>query len=126
MSRILIVEDNPANRRLSTVLLRSAGFETEAAADAEEAEAAIQAHLPDLILMDLGLPGRDGYALARDLRARAETRAIPILAVSAFAMRSDERRALEAGCAAFLSKPIDRLTLLGQVRSLLASGGGIA
>jgi CheY-like chemotaxis protein len=124
MKRILIVEDNPANRRLSTVLLQSAGYETEAAADADEAETAIRTRPPDLILMDLGLPGRDGYTLTRELRSRSETRAIPILAVSAFAMRSDEQRALDAGCSAYLSKPIDRLSLLGQVRSLLAPEGG--
>jgi CheY-like chemotaxis protein len=124
MTRILIVEDNPANRRLASVLLRSAGFETEVAVDADEAEASIRSEPPDLILLDLGLPGRDGYTLTRDLRSRPETEAIPILAVSAFAMRSDEQRALDTGCSAYLSKPIDRLALLGTVRSLLANDGG--
>jgi CheY-like chemotaxis protein len=124
MTRILIVEDNPANRRLANVVLRSAGFDTSAAGDADEAEASIRADPPDLILMDLGLPGRDGYALTRELRSHAETRAIPILAVSAFAMRADEQRALEAGCSAYLSKPIDRLALVAQVRSLLDTPGG--
>ncbi len=123
MTRVLIVEDNAANRRLASVLLGSAGFETDAAADADEAEAAIRSHSPDLILVDLGLPGRDGYTLVRALRSRAETRAIPILAVSAFAMKSDEEKALDAGCSGYLSKPIDRLALLGQVRSLLTSRG---
>jgi CheY-like chemotaxis protein len=119
MARILIVEDNPLNLKLASVILRAAGHLTEGAADAEEAERAIARQVPDLILMDLGLPGRDGYVFTRELRQRAETRDVPILAVTSFAMKGDRSKALDAGCSAYLTKPIDRLQLLHRVRALL-------
>jgi CheY-like chemotaxis protein len=123
MARILIVEDNPLNLKLATVILRSAGHATEGAADAEEAERAIARGVPDLILMDLGLPGRDGYVFTRELRQRSETRDVPILAVTSFAMKGDQTKALDAGCSAYLTKPIDRLQLLDRVRTLLQGPG---
>ena len=119
MSQILIVEDNPTNLKLATVMLSSAGYETRGAADADEAEQAIAEQLPDLILMDLGLPGKDGYELTRELRARPPTREIPILAVTSFAMKGDRIKAMDAGCTAYLTKPINRRTLLDQVETLL-------
>jgi two-component system cell cycle response regulator DivK len=116
---ILIVEDNPMNLRLATVILKTAGFETRGVGDAEEAEAAIHEKVPDLILMDLGLPGRDGYELTRELRGRPETRNVPILAVTSFAMKGDEMKAFAAGCSGYLRKPIDRPSLLREVTNLL-------
>ncbi|MCI4366740.1 MAG: response regulator [Thermoplasmata archaeon] len=119
MTQILIVEDNPMNLRLAKVILKAAGYETRGAGDAEEAEAAIREQVPDLILMDLGLPGRDGYELTRDLRSRPATRSVPILAVTSFAMKGDELKALDAGCSGYLRKPIDRPALLKEVTTLL-------
>lgn len=117
--RVLIVEDNPLNLKLASVILRSAGLETVGAGDAEEGARAIAERIPDLILMDLGLPGKDGYEFTRELRARPETRHVPILAVTSFAMKGDRAKAMEAGCNGHLTKPIDRTELLAQVRRLL-------
>ena len=119
MAHILIVEDNPLNLKLASVILRSDGHQTEGAADADEAEEILQARTPDLILMDLGLPGRDGYEFTRELRDRPATRDVPILAVTSFAMKGDRTKALDAGCSGYLTKPIDRPSLLRQVRALL-------
>jgi two-component system cell cycle response regulator len=116
---ILIVEDNPTNLKLASVVLAAAGYSTRGAADAEEAAEAIAKKVPDLILMDLGLPGKDGYEFTRELRGRVETESVPILAVTSFAMKGDRVKALEAGCSAYLTKPINRQALLEQVDSLL-------
>jgi CheY-like chemotaxis protein len=120
MTRILIVEDNPQNLKLAKVLLESAGYSTIGAPDAEAAEASIRSQPPDLILMDLGLPGKDGYQLTRELKAGDATHDIPILAVTSFAMKGDRIKALDAGCSGYLTKPVDRVALLATVRELLA------
>lgn len=120
MARILVVEDNPQNLKLASLLLRADGHEVRGALDAREAERLLAQGVPDLILMDLGLPGRDGYSLTRDLRGRPDTSTVPILAVTSFAMKGDRARALEAGCTDYLTKPIDRLTLLARVRTLVS------
>jgi CheY-like chemotaxis protein len=123
MARILVVEDNPQNLKLATVILQSAGHTVVPAADSVEAERAIQERVPDLIVMDVALPGKDGYALTRELRARAETSALPIVALSAFAMPGDAEKALDAGCTEYLTKPIRRAALLERVTVLLGSTG---
>ena len=119
MARILLVEDNPQNMKLASVILRKAGYEVIAAVDSDEAESSIEAQLPDLILMDLGLPGKDGYTLTRELKRRPRTAGVPILAVTSYAMKGDEAKARDAGCSGYLAKPIDRLELLRTVRSLV-------
>jgi CheY-like chemotaxis protein len=119
MAHILIVEDNPLNLKLATVILKGAGYDVATAMDAGEAEESIRDQLPDLILMDLGLPGKDGYALTREIRGRASTGHVPVLAVTSFAMKGDEEKAREAGCSGYLTKPIHREELLRQVRALL-------
>lgn len=119
MAHILLVEDNPVNARLAAVILRSAGHSVEPVADAEGARRSLEVHLPDLILMDLGLPGVDGFALTREIRRREETSRIPVLAVTSFAMKGDERRAREAGCNGYVTKPINRLEMLAEVDRLL-------
>jgi CheY-like chemotaxis protein len=124
MARILVVEDNPLNLKLAAVLLRTAGHEVVPAFDAEEAEEALARAVPDLILMDLGLPGKDGYSLTRELRQRPATAEVPILAVTSFAMKGDEEKALEAGCTGYLAKPIDGPTFLRRVQQLLAGPSG--
>jgi two-component system, cell cycle response regulator DivK len=123
MRRILIVEDNPTNLKLAAVVLSAAGYETRGAADADAAEASIAERVPDLILMDLGLPGKDGYQLTRELRDRPETATVPILAVTSFAMKGDRIKAMDAGCSGYLTKPINRQALLEEVGALLAAAG---
>lgn len=120
MVQILLVEDNPMNAKLASVILRSAGYTVDTAADAIEAEASMARTLPDLILMDLGLPGKDGYTLTREIRRKPRTSHIPVLAVTSFAMKGDERKAREAGCSGYLTKPINRIEMLNEVRRLLA------
>jgi two-component system cell cycle response regulator len=119
MPQILIVEDNPTNLKLASVMLSAAGYETRGAFDAGEAAEAIQERVPDLIMMDLGLPGKDGYEFTRELRGRSETQDVPILAVTSFAMKGDRVKAIDAGCSAYLTKPINRRELLEQVGKLL-------
>jgi len=126
MARILVVEDNVQNLKLAALLLRSDGHEIVPAADAREAEEALSRSVPDLILMDLGLPGKDGYTLTRELRQRATTHDTPILAVTSFAMKGDRERALEAGCSDYVTKPIDRTDLLRRVHRLLGSPSSAA
>jgi CheY-like chemotaxis protein len=119
-ARVLIVEDNPQNLKLVNVILRGEGYDVVSAGDAIEAQHRIEEQVPDLILMDIGLPGMDGYALTRELRRRPETTAVPVVAVTSFAMKGDEEKAREAGCRAHIAKPIDRRELLQTVRELLA------
>ncbi|HEV2287175.1 MAG TPA: response regulator, partial [Steroidobacteraceae bacterium] len=93
-ARILIVDDNPTNLKLASDVLRSEGFAVETAQDAEQAQRLLLQQLPDLILMDIALPGMDGLALTRKLKSSESTRGIRIIALTAFAMKGDEQRAL--------------------------------
>jgi two-component system cell cycle response regulator DivK len=104
---ILIVDDNAANLKLARVLLQGEGYEVMTAPDAEEALRALQSFTPRLILMDIQLPGMDGLELTRRLKADATTRDIAIIALTAYAMKGDEERALAAGCDGYIAKPID-------------------
>jgi CheY-like chemotaxis protein len=106
-SRVLIVDDNPTNLKLVAYLVRANGYEVDTAGDAEAALAAIAAHRPALILMDLQLPGIDGLELTRRLKSDPATRDIKIIAVTAYAMKGDEDKAREAGCDDYVTKPID-------------------
>jgi CheY-like chemotaxis protein len=124
MAVILLVEDNPLNLKLATVILMNAGYEVEKAVDAEDATHAIRRRRPDLILMDMGLPGKDGFALTRELGHDPKTSDIPVLAVTSYAMKGDEQRAVEAGCRGYLTKPINREELLRQVQRLLNGSTG--
>lgn len=105
--RILLVEDNPMNRRVAEFLLKSQGYIVYEAKDAREALELVKVHLPDLILMDLQLPGLDGFATTRTIKEDTATRNIPVVALTAYAMSGDEERALEAGCDGYITKPID-------------------
>ena len=108
---ILIVDDNPANLKLARVVLATEGYEVRVAVDAEEALAVLARFRPRLILMDLQLPGMDGLTLTRHLKQDPATRGITILALTAYAMKGDEQRALLAGCDGYVTKPIDTRTL---------------
>lgn len=116
---LLIVDDNPENLKLILMVLASTGHELVTATDALQALHAIERRTPDLILLDLQLPGMDGLELTRRLRANVHTRAIPIVAVTAYAMKGDEDKAKEAGCDDYLVKPIDKRLLRTLVKSYL-------
>jgi CheY-like chemotaxis protein len=105
--RILLVEDNPHNRRLAQFLLQAHGYVIYEATTGEEALALARAHQPALILMDLQLPGMDGYAVTRCLKEDAATAAITVVALTAYAMPGDRDKALAAGCDGYIPKPID-------------------
>jgi CheY-like chemotaxis protein len=108
---ILVVDDNPINLKLLRVLLSGEGYEVRCALDAEEALATLRTFRPGLILMDLQLPGMDGLELTGLLKDDPATRDIVVIAVTSYAMKGDEERALAAGCDAYVAKPIDTETL---------------
>ncbi len=117
---ILIVDDNAVNLRVAQMLLKGEGYEVRTAADAEEALVVLQGFRPRLVLMDLQMPGMDGFELTRRLKADSATRHIIILAVTSYAMRGDEEKARAAGCDGYVSKPIDTRALPGLIARLLA------
>ena len=118
-ARILVVDDHAINLKLAADVLGWAGYQVMKASSAEAALEIMRQTLPDLILLDLGLPGMDGLTLTRQLKAAAATKHIPIVAFTAFAMKGDAETALAAGCDAYISKPVDTRTLAGQVGRLL-------
>lgn len=122
--RILIVDDNPTNLKLVAYVMKTAGFVVTTASDAEAALAQVREAAPQAILMDLQLPGIDGLELTRRLKADPATRAIAIIAVTAFAMKGDRDKALAAGCDAYVTKPIDTRTLPELVSRYVAGGPG--
>ncbi|MGH7811486.1 MAG: response regulator [Candidatus Binatia bacterium] len=105
--RILLVEDNPMNRRVSEFLLKAQGYIVDEARDGQEALEKVKMQLPDLILMDVQLPGLDGFATTRIIKQDDATKTIPIVALTAYAMSGDAERALDAGCDGYITKPID-------------------
>lgn len=116
---VLVVEDNPRNRKLVTVVLEHAGHRILEAQTAEEGIALARANAPDLILMDIQLPGMDGLEALEHLRADGDTASIPVAALTAYAMTDDRERLLAAGFDAYLEKPITARDLPGQVAALL-------
>lgn len=119
MKSILVIEDNPVNMRLVRLLLRSHGYQVWEATTGQEGLALLRDGRPDLILLDMQLPGLDGFTLAAMLKSDAQTRAIPVVAVTAFAMKGDAERVLAAGCDAYIAKPIDDAQLLEVVERCL-------
>jgi two-component system, cell cycle response regulator DivK len=117
--RVLLIEDNEQNRYLVTYLLEAAGFRVLAAATGDAGIALACAAAPDLILLDIQLPGMDGYAVAGALRREPATRFIPIVAVTSYAMAGDRERTLAAGCDGYLEKPIDPDTFAGTVAGFI-------
>ena len=113
---VLLVEDNARNLKLARDVLEHAGFAVTAVTTGEEALSAARQGMPDVILMDLQLPGIDGHAALRQLRGDPSTAGIPVVAVSAFAMRADRERALGSGFDGYLEKPISVRDLPDQVR----------
>lgn len=122
MSRILIVEDTAANLQLAMAILEGAGHTTLAAPDAEQGLATAATQCVDLILMDMRLPGMDGLTATCLLKEDSSTRHIPIIALTASAMKGDEDRMRAAGCAGYVTKPIRYQVLLDAVQSALNPG----
>jgi CheY-like chemotaxis protein len=119
-ARVLVVEDNEMNMQLVEYLLEEGGYQIVKAASGEDALSIARGGEPvDLILMDIHLPGIDGLSVIREMKNDPQTGAIPILALTAHAMRGDKDRFLEAGCDGYISKPIDVKTFLTSIRSYL-------
>lgn len=125
--RVLVVDDNAANLKLMRLVLASAGFEVRTATSGAEALHEIATDAPDLVLMDVQLPDIDGLACTRMIKAHPGSRHIPVVAVTAYAMRGDAEAAREAGCDDYVTKPIDTRALAGVVARHLAAarGGGL-
>jgi CheY-like chemotaxis protein len=118
---VLVVDDHPMNVRLLECTLEIRGIATRVARNAEETIRALEEELPGVVLMDVQLPGMDGLTLTRKLRADPRYATLPIVAVTAYAMPSDERAARDAGCTAFVPKPIDTTALGDLVLALLGA-----
>ena len=123
MAKILLVEDNVLNRDMLERRLRRKGYSVVIAADGEESVRLATSENPDLILMDLSLPGIDGWEATRRIKAESETGPIPIIALTAHAMTGDREKALEAGCDDYDSKPVEMERLLGKMNRLLPQTG---
>jgi two-component system cell cycle response regulator DivK len=117
--RILVIEDQEDNRRILRDLLSSAGFEIIEAGTGEEGVSMAEAQHPDLILMDIQLPGLDGYEATRRIKANPTLNPIPIIAVTSYALSGDEGKARDAGCDGYVTKPFSPRALLAKVREYL-------
>ncbi len=116
---ILVVEDNEQNLELVEFLLEDAGMRVRVAQDADAARVQLQAEVPDLILMDMQLPGTDGLTLVGEIRGRTQTSDVPIIALTAHAMRGDRERFLAGGCDAYIPKPINAVTFVDEIVTVL-------
>jgi CheY-like chemotaxis protein len=119
MAKILLVEDNEMNRDMLSRRLLKKGYDVVMAVDGEQALEMARAEAPDLILMDISLPGLDGWEATRRLKARPETQAIPIIALTAHAMAGDREKCLEAGCDDYDTKPVEFPRLLEKIQGFL-------
>ena len=120
MAKILLVEDNEMNRDMLSRRLQRRGYEVLTAVDGESGLALIRSAGPALVLMDMSLPGIDGWEATRQLKADPATHAIPVIALTAHAMAGDREQALAAGCDDFDTKPVELPRLLGKIESMLA------
>src|SRR5665213_3616240 len=124
--RILVVDDNAVNKKLASFVLMTQRYEVRGARNAEEALDVLQQWMPRVILMDVQLPGMDGLTLTRQLKADPRTRDIIIIALTAYAMKGDEGKARDAGCDAYVTKPIDTRALPLTIAALLRASPGAA
>jgi len=120
-AKVLVVEDTAANMKLASMLLGKAGYQVFQANNATDGIALAREHLPDLILMDIQLPGMDGLTATRLLKAETATRDIKVVALTAFAMKGDEEKMIAAGCDGYIAKPIQYKSFLAEVARILAS-----
>ena len=117
---ILVVEDQEDNRRIMRDLLTSAGYEVMEAVTGEDGVTAAESHRPDLILLDIQLPGLDGYEATRQIKANPDLEHIPIIVVTSYALSGDDVKAFESGCNAYVSKPFSPRELLAKIREYLS------
>ncbi len=122
MARVLVIEDNAANMKLTSLLLLSVGHTVLCAADAETGLTLARADRPDLILMDIQLPGMDGLAATAMLKQDPATAAIPVIALTAMAMKEDREKTRAAGCDAYIAKPLRYRELYAAIDALLVKG----
>ena len=120
MTKILVVEDHPANMKLTVLLLQKAGYSVVSAMDAEAGLTLAQTEQPDLILMDIQLPGMDGLVATALLKQNLDTRTIPVIALTALAMIGDDERCRGAGCDGYIAKPLRYQELLAEIKAQLA------
>ena len=120
MARVLVVEDNPANLKLITLLLTKADHTVLSAVDAETGLISARTEHPDLILMDIQLPGMDGLAATALLKKDPRTAAIPVIALTAMAMKEDQAKSETAGCDGYIAKPLRHQEMYATVDALLA------
>ena len=118
--KILVVEDNPLNMELMADLLELAGYPVIQATTAEEGIRLARSESPSLILMDIGLPGMNGFEATRLLGKDSNTKNIPVIAITSHAMKGDDKKAFEAGCCKYLTKPIDTRTFPKEVAECLS------
>lgn len=117
--RVLTIEDHEDNRRILRDLLTSKGYEVIEAVDGLDGVSAAEAFRPDLIIMDIQLPGIDGYEATRRIKANSETEKIPIIVVTSYALRGDDMKAFDAGCNAYMAKPFSPRQLISKIREYL-------
>ena len=122
MAKILLVEDNEMNRDMLSRRLMRRGYEVAVAVDGAQGVAMAQSEKPDLVLMDLSLPGIDGWEATRRIKAGADTKHLPDRGLTEHAMAGDREKALEAGCDDYDTKPIELERLIGKIESLLSNG----
>jgi CheY-like chemotaxis protein len=122
MAKLLLIEDNEMNRDMLSRRLIRRGYEVAVAVDGAQGVAMAQSEKPDLVLMDLSLPGIDGWEATRRIKAGAETKHLPVIGLTAHAMAGDREKALEAGCDDYDTKPIELERLIGKIESLLPNG----
>jgi CheY-like chemotaxis protein len=120
---VLIVDDNPIDLRLAAELLKAHGYAVDGAADAEEAQSLLLNQVPDLIVTDIALPGMDGLAFTRKLKADDRLKHVPVIALTAFAKRGDEELAAAAGCRSYIVKPVDVRRFAEQISEILHPTG---
>jgi CheY-like chemotaxis protein len=124
MTKLLLVEDNEMNRDMLSRRLARRGYEVAVALDGEQGVAMAKSEAPALILMDMSLPGMDGWEATRQIKAMPETRAIPVIALTAHAMAGDREKAIAAGCDEFDTKPVDLTRLLEKIEALIGRAAG--
>ncbi len=123
MPKILLVEDNEMNRDMLSRRLKRKGFQVLIAVDGSEGVAMATAEIPDLILMDMGLPVKDGWQATREIKAASETSTIPIIALTAHAIAGDREKCIEAGCDDYDTKPVEFPRLISKIQMLLDRDG---
>jgi two-component system response regulator len=120
MKKILLVEDNELNRDMLTRRLQRKGYEVVLAEDGEQAVTQVETQSPDLVLMDMNLPVKDGWTASNEIKNNSATRHIPILALTAHAMAGDKEKALAAGCDDYETKPVEFARLIKKIEGLLS------